>query len=195
VETLGSVRRLTPAGAGSRLVVAESNIAPQLVLGESVAVNGVCLTVVQRDADAFAFEVGPETLSRTNLGELVAGDVVNLERSLRVSDRLGGHLVQGHVDGRGTIANRHAEGDWDLVWVHCGPELTAQMVAKGSVAVDGVSLTVVNVSDTGFSVALIPHTLAMTTLGKKGVGATVNLETDVLAKYVMKCLENFHSQR
>jgi riboflavin synthase len=189
VEALGTVRRLASDGDGRLLTVAEPTFAPQLSLGESVAVNGACLTVVRRDAETFDFQAGPETLKRTNLGELQPGDRVNLERSLRLSDRLGGHLVQGHIDGLGHIASRQRQGDWETVWFRCPPELAAQMVSKGSVAVDGISLTVVDVTRDGFSVALIPHTLALTTLGFKPEGASVNLETDLLAKYVWKCLE------
>jgi riboflavin synthase len=144
---------------------------------------------VTRDETSFRFQVGPETLDRTNLGVLTAGDRVNLERSLRVSDRLGGHIVQGHIDGVGQVAERLTEGEWVKVWFRCPPELAAQMVPKGSVAVDGVSLTLVDVGPDRFSVALIPHTLAHTTLGFKGEGAAVNLETDLLGKYVWKFLQ------
>src|SRR5947209_19398820 len=115
VEALGTVRRLAPDGAGRHLVIAESTLAPQLTLGESVAVNGACLTVVERDAESFRFQVGPETLERTNLGELEIGHRVNLERSLRLADRLGGHLVQGHVDGLGRMVSRDRQGEWELV--------------------------------------------------------------------------------
>jgi riboflavin synthase len=188
VEALGTVRELTFDGAGCRLVLGTPGIAGELQLGESVAVNGVCLTVVGHDAESCAFQVGPETLRRTNLGELRIDDRVNLERSLRLSDRLGGHLVQGHVDGVGRVADRIPQGEWVTVWFSCPPELTAQMVSKGSVAVDGVSLTLVDVGPDRFRVALIPHTLAQTTLGFKGPGAAVNLETDLLAKYVHKYL-------
>jgi riboflavin synthase len=188
VETLGTVQRLTAAGAGRRLVVA-CRIAPELTLGESVCVNGACLTVVAHDETSFAFEVGPETLLRTNLGDLAAGDRVNLERSLRFSDRLGGHLVQGHIDGVGHVDERLTQGEWVTVWFRCHADLAGQMVTKGSVAVDGVSLTVVDVEAQRFSVALIPHTLSATTLGFKDAGAAVNLETDMLAKYVWKYLQ------
>lgn len=186
VESLGTVRRLTADDAGRLLVIAEPRLAPELQIGESVAVNGACLTVIQRDSEWFAFQAGPETLRRTNLGELAIGDRVNLERALRLSDRLGGHFVQGHIDGVGRIADRQRQGDWETVWFSCGPELARYMVSKGSVAVDGISLTVVEVAADRFSVAMIPHTLAMTTLGFKSVGAAINLETDILAKYVAK---------
>lgn len=187
VEVLGTVRQVRVDDASRTLIVAAPFCAG-LALGESVAVNGACLTVVERTAETCSFQAGPETLRRTNLGDLVAGDRVNLERSLRLNDRLGGHLVQGHIDAVGHIAERHRQGDWETVWFSCPAELTRQMVSKGSIAVDGVSLTLVDVADDRFSVALIPHTLALTTLGFKKPGAAVNLETDLLAKYVAKAL-------
>ena len=189
VEALGTVRRLESDGAGRWLDVEAPGLGGSLVLGESVAVNGCCLTVVAQDERSCRFQVGPETLSRTNLGELRPGDRVNLERSLRVGDRLGGHLVQGHIDGVGRIDQRVPQGDWVTMWFRCAPALTAQMVSKGSIAVDGISLTLVDVEAERFSVALIPHTLSVTTLGFKGPGVAVNLETDLLAKYVQKCLQ------
>ncbi len=188
VEALGTVRRIDGDGAGRELTIAVPAFAEELSIGESVAVNGACLTVVHHNAETCRFQAGPETLKRTNLGALVPGDRVNLERSLRMGDRLGGHLVQGHVDGIGRVADRSRQGEWELVWFSCPAELAAQMVPKGSVAVDGVSLTLVDVTADRFSVVLIPHTLAQTTLGFKKVSATVNLETDLLAKYVWKCL-------
>jgi riboflavin synthase len=191
VEVLGTVRDVVPDGAGRRLTVAAPEIAAGLAPGESVAVNGACLTVVARDAQTCAFQLAPETLGRTNLGGLRPGDRVNLERALRLSDRLGGHLVQGHVDGVGHVALRREEGGWVTAWFTCPRELAAQMVSKGSVTVDGVSLTLVDVGADRFSIALIPHTLENTTLGFKGPDDPVNLETDLLAKYVWKCLEQW----
>jgi len=188
VEALGTVCHLEADGAGRQLVITVPSLGSELAVGQSVAVNGVCLTIVERAADTCRFQAGPETLRRTNLGELIPGDRVNLERALRLGDRLGGHLVQGHVDGLGRVAEKIRQGDWELVWFGCPAELAAQMVPKGSVAVDGVSLTLVDVAADRFSVALIPHTLANTTLGFKQPGASVNLETDLLAKYVWKCL-------
>ena len=187
VESLGTVTRAEDTGAGRRLVVRDA-IGPQLAIGESVAVNGACLTVVEVRGEEFAFEVGPETLVRTNLGGLRAGDRVNLERSLKVGDRLGGHFVLGHVDAVGSIERRVRNGDWEDVWFRCPPELTRLMVPKGSVAVDGVSLTLVQVAADRFSVMLIPHTQAVTTLGFKTAGDPVNLEADMLAKHVAKLL-------
>jgi riboflavin synthase len=189
VEALGTVEELLDTGAGRRLRVREPGIAGAVKLGDSVAINGACLTVVAADAGALRFEVGPETLRLTNLGELRPGDRVNLERSLCLGDRLGGHLVQGHVDGLGRVGARLPQGEWETVWFSCPPDLAEQMVRKGSIAVDGVSLTLVDVERDRFSVALIPHTLANTTLGFKGPGAAVNLETDLLAKYVFKALQ------
>lgn len=188
VESLGIVRSVSSDGTGTLLTIEEPEIAKELALGESVAVNGCCLTVVATDERTFSFQAGPETLKLTNLGELRTGMKVNLERSLRVGDRLGGHIVQGHVDGVGKIAKRERQGEWEFVLFSCSPELTKQMIRKGSVTVDGVSLTVVDVTSDRFSVALIPHTMAITTLGFKQVGDTVNLETDLFAKYVFKYL-------
>lgn len=187
-EAMGTVREVRDDGAGRTLCIEEATIAAELPLGASVAVNGACLTVVERELTSFAFQVGPETLRCTNLGELQAGDRVNLERSLRVGDRLGGHIVQGHVDGLGRLERRERQGEWDMLWFTCDPPLTKQMVRKGSIAVDGVSLTLVDVTSGNFSVALIPHTLQMTTLGFKQPSATVNLETDYFAKIIVKYL-------
>jgi riboflavin synthase len=188
VEALGKVHTLTSDGPGRLLEIAEPRLAPHLVQGESVAVSGVCLTVVEHNEQTFRFQVGPETLRLTNLGQLHAGMSVNLERSLKVGDRLGGHIVQGHIDGLGRLDARESQGEWDMLRFSCHPELTRQMVPKGSIAVDGISLTLVDVTAESFSVALIPHTLAVTTLGLKLPGDAVNLETDLFAKYIAKYL-------
>jgi riboflavin synthase len=188
IESLGTIRRIEGQEPGRRLLIHAPDIAGELKAGDSVAINGACLTVVECDAETCSFQAGPETLRLTNLGELLPGDRVNLERALRLGDRLGGHLVQGHVDGTGRVAEQIQHGDWVMAWFSCPPELAAQMVRKGSVAVDGVSLTLVDVTADRFSVALIPHTLKLTTLGFKQAGRLVNLETDLLAKYVWKCL-------
>ncbi len=194
VEALGTVRQLQQQVNGSLLII-EVPFANQLAIGESVAINGACLTVVAHDATTCQFQAGPETLKRTNLGELQAGDRVNLERSLRLNDRLGGHIVQGHIDAVGAIDERLQQGAWMTIWFRCPKPLTSQIVAKGSIAVDGVSLTVVDVEAERFSVALIPHTLAMTTLGFKKPGDNVNLETDLFAKYVQKALQSMSGVR
>jgi len=189
VETLGILRRIDADANGRRLTIEAPIIAKELKAGESVAVNGACLTVLEHDRTTCTFAAGPETLRRTNLGQFVLGERVNLERALRLGDRLGGHVVQGHVDGIGKIIEKKKQGEWALMWFSCAPELAEQMAPKGSVAVDGVSLTLVDVAADRFSVALIPHTLAHTTLGFKQPGAVVNLETDLFAKYIWKCLK------
>lgn len=188
IESLGRVERIEPDGAGGRRLRVQAPFAAQLTIGESVAVSGACLTVVTRDGEGFDVQVSPETLAKTTFADLKPDDGVNLERSLQLGDRLGGHLVQGHVDGVGKVVERMHHGEWETMWFS-GPEaLIAPMVSKGSVAVDGVSLTLVEVERERFSVALIPHTLEMTTLGSRQPGDPVNIETDILAKYVEKLL-------
>jgi riboflavin synthase len=187
IEALGTVRRVERVGDGAELFV-EAPFAMDTSIGESIAVNGACLTVVSRDETALRFQAGFETLARTDLGELKSGNRVNLERALQFGDRLGGHLVSGHVDAVGRIAKRETHGEFELIWFSCPPEWTRQMISKGSIAIDGISLTLVDVTADRFSVMLIPHTLAVTTLGLKHAGDPVNLETDLLAKYVQKQL-------
>jgi riboflavin synthase len=169
---------------GSRLVVAAPETAASAVVGDSVSVAGVCLTVVEAEEGLIAFDVVPETLSRTALGGLEPGDAVNLEPSLRVGDRLGGHVVQGHVDAVGRVRSITPEGDSSRVWVDAPRAVLGSCIEKGSIAVDGVSLTVAAFDDDGFEVALIPHTLAVTTLGRLEPGVQLNLEADVLGKVV-----------
>ena len=156
--------------------------------GDSIAVNGVCLTVVEAKGDTFTVEVMKETYDRSSLGSLVPGDRVNLERAVTAATRLGGHIMQGHVDAVGVIESKAPGGGWEDVRITLPTGLDRYIVEKGSIAVDGISLTVVSVDATGFTVSLIPTTLALTTLGHKGVGALVNLEVDVIAKYVEKML-------
>jgi riboflavin synthase len=187
VQAVGRVEVVGDDGHGGKNIrISEPEIAAVVQVGESVAVNGSCLTVADRDAGSFRFQAGPETLARTNLGRLTAGDPVNLERALRVGDALGGHFVTGHVDAVGTVAERVTSGEWQTVWFDCPRELDELLVTKGSIAVDGVSLTLVDVRPGRFSVMLVPHTLSHTTLGVKPVGAAVNLECDLIAKHVQK---------
>jgi len=188
VESLGRVVEAVPEPPGLRLVVDATAIASDAALGDSICTSGCCLSVVRIEGPRLTFELGPETLARTTLGGLKPGAVVNLERSLRLHDRLGGHLVTGHVDGMGRLASKLQEGDWITCRFSAPPQLLGQMASKGSVAVDGVSLTLVDVTPTEFSVALIPHTLAHTTLGSLAVGDGVNLETDLVFKYVDRWL-------
>lgn len=188
VESLATVRELRPDGPGVRLAVTDAAIAARSRVGDSIAVNGCCLTIVEVTGSDMSFEAGAETLSRTNLGRLKAGSAVNLEASLRLGDSLGGHLVAGHIDAVGRLVRRSDEAQWSTMWFEVPRELTRQLASKGSVAVDGVSLTLVDVTDHSFSVALIPHTLSVTTLGKLQLGDEVNVETDLLAKYVERQL-------
>ena len=191
VQAVGSIRDVQDDGHGGRnLVVEHPPWVLPLALGESVAVNGVCLTVVSADGSAATFQAGPETLARTNLGTLEAGSRANLERALRVGDAVGGHFVTGHVDAVGRLLERTQTGEWQTVWVGFPKELGELLVNKGSVAVDGVSLTLVEVNDDRFSVMLIPHTLANTTLAATPVGGPLNLEADLLAKHVQKLVRN-----
>jgi len=192
VEELGTVERLLPASESGvnavRLFLLAPTIVKDAALGDSIAVNGCCLTVVKIARKTLAFDAGSETLGRTNLGLLKGSSRVNLERSLKLGDRLGGHLVTGHIDGQATLVERRDEGDWSHFTFRADRRLMRQMASKGSIAVDGVSLTLVDVKADRFSVALIPFTLAHTTLGLLKTGQTVNLETDLLAKYVERQL-------
>ncbi len=190
VEALGTVVEVCPEPPGCKLWVQEPRIVPEVRVADSVAVNGCCLTVVEVEGDRMAFDVGPETLRRTNLGRLTPGSRVNLERSLRVGDRLGGHFVTGHIDDVGTLLQRTDQGDWSFCWFQVPRRLSRQMAPKACIAVDGVSLTIVDSEPDRFSVALIPYTLAVTTLGLLKVGDPVNLETDLLAKYVQRLIES-----
>jgi riboflavin synthase len=210
VEELGEIAELTDLGTAARIAVRGKTVTTDARHGDSISVNGVCLTVVDVDGDTFTADVMAETLDRSSLGALAPGDPVNLERAALVSSRLGGHIVQGHVDGVGTIVARESAEHWEVVTFTLPASLERYVVEKGSITIDGVSLTVAavgsspaglspagssraGVSPVGgitFSVSLIPTTLALTTLGHKGIGAPVNLEVDVIAKYVEKLLSS-----
>jgi riboflavin synthase len=196
VEELGEVVGLEPNGDSARLVVRGPKVTSDAARGDSIAVNGVCLTVTESGDGEFAADVIGETLKHSTLGSLAAGTPVNLERPVQPGGRLGGHIVQGHVDGTGTILSRQPGTDWEVVRISVPPELARYVVYKGSVAVDGISLTVSGLADDGgadhrdcwFEVSLIPETLQRTTLGFKQPGAVVNLEVDLIAKYVERLL-------
>ena len=189
VEELGSVVGVEPQGDAVRLRIRGPVVTSDAVHGESIAVNGVCLTVVEHGDGEFTADVMQETLDRSSLGVLVAGSRVNLERPVTLEARLGGHLVQGHVDGTGTILERTPSEHWEVVRVSLPDDLGRYVVEKGSITVDGVSLTVVEAARDSFTVSLIPTTLGLTTLGPKSVGDPVNLEVDVVAKYVERMLQ------
>lgn len=188
VEELGEVAELVDLGDAARIAVRGKTVTGDAGHGDSIAVNGVCLTVVGVDGDTFTADVMKETLDRSSLGALAVGDPVNLERAATLATRLGGHLVQGHVDGVATIVSRAPAEQWEIVTFTLPAALGRYVVEKGSITVDGVSLTVTGVTDDTFSVSLIPTTLALTTLGHKGPAAPVNIEVDVIAKYVEKLL-------
>lgn len=189
VEALGKTAAIISEPPGCRLVIEEAILAPTLKVADSVAVNGCCLTIIEKTDRTFTFQAGPETLARTNLGQLVSGSPVNLERALSLGDRLGGHFVSGHIDGQAELSRIENHGDWQDYFFAIPQELAAQMASKGSVAVDGVSLTLVQCERNLFSVALIPYTLNVTTLGQRKIGDKVNIETDILAKYVQRLVE------
>ena len=189
IEELGRIRALTPAEGGARIEIDATLVLDDAAIGASIAVNGCCLTVVELDDGGWAADAVTETLERTSLGTLRAGDPVNLERPVRLADRLGGHVVQGHVDGVGTLVNREPLPDGSTRMRFAAPAgLLRYVVEKGSITVDGISLTVAALHRDGFDIAVIPHTLAVTTLGSKQPGDPVNLEVDVLAKYVERLL-------
>ena len=188
VEELGTVTGLEDQGDALRLTIAATTVLEDVKHGDSIAVNGCCLTVVETADGSWTADVMQETLDKTSLRGAAPGDVVNLERAVTPQTRLGGHLVQGHVDGVGTILRRTPSEHWEIVEISLPAELARYVVDKGSIAVDGVSLTVVEAGEDRFTVSLIPETLARTTLGRKQAGALVNLETDIIAKHVERLL-------
>ena len=196
VEGLGTVARLEAESAGIKIVI----VPPKNMLagepggcqptrcGDSIAINGCCLTVISIESEFWSFQAGKETLSKTNLGQLVPNDLVNRERSLPANGRLGGHFVQGHVDGVGIVDAIERDNEWVTMGFEVPNSIAQLLVPKGSISVDGVSLTIVNAEKSRFTVALIPHTLSVTTLGHRSVGQTVNIETDILGKYAKQFL-------
>jgi len=189
IETNGTIDRISSRGPGVELTIRASQaIVDELVLGESVAVDGACLTVTQIIHGRFTVDASAETMERTTLGERRIGDRLHLERALRLGDRLGGHWVTGHVDGVGILRSRDTLGEASQLWFTTPQEISKYLVSKGSIAIDGASLTINGIDDQGFSVVLIPHTLSILNLAHKRVGASVNLEADILGKYVERLL-------
>ncbi|ULA65291.1 MAG: Riboflavin synthase [Nitrospira sp.] len=189
VEEMGAVISVEKTLAGTRMTLLASAVMSDLKIGDSVSVNGICLTAVSRHESSFAVEVSPETLSVTTLGLLTAGTPVNLERAMKLSERIGGHLVAGHVDGVGTIRSRQQDGNAVVFTIEAPQDILKYCVVKGSITVDGISLTINDVTNHGFSIAIIPHTAKVTTLGLKQVNDSVNLESDLIGKYVERLLQ------
>jgi len=189
IVEMGDVVSLIRKGNGARLSLDAKTLSRDAKLGDSIAINGTCLTVVEIRGDVLSFDLSEETLGSSNLGELKVKDRVNLEPALRLDDRLGGHFVTGHIDGRGKIRSKTLEGDVYKIVIGTEPWIAEYLVEKGSVAVDGISLTVVDVLKDGFSLVIIPHTSRLTTIGFKGTGDSVNVEVDILGKYVSRFLK------
>ena len=190
IEEVGALERL----AGGEIAIRAEKVLEDVALGDSIAVNGICLTVTHFDAAHFTADVMPETVRRTSLAELKRGSRVNLERALTLRSRLGGHIVSGHIDGVGTIAAMQEEGNAILLTVRAGADILRYIVEKGSVALDGISLTVARVSAADFTVSLIPHTREITNLREKCSGSRLNIETDILGKYVEKLFPGVRTQ-
>ena len=195
IEEIGTVKRVQHSGSSSFIEIQAKKVLEDVHMGDSIAVNGVCLTVTHFDSSVFRADVMNETLSRSSLGSLTTGSPVNLERAMAANGRFGGHIVSGHIDGTGTITD--IKNDGIAVWytVSAAPELLRYIVEKGSIAIDGISLTVAKVTDTSFSVSIIPHTAARTILGTKKAGDTVNLENDIIGKYAEKLMKPAESPK
>ncbi len=189
VEEMGVVKSLEKALTGTRLTILASAVLQDLAVGASISVNGACLTVVARNEKDFSTEVSPETLAVTSLGKLAPGSPVNLERAMRLNERIGGHLVAGHVDGVGMIRGRQQDGNAILLTIEAPEEVLRYCVHKGSVTIDGISMTINEVTDRTISISVIPHTAKVTTLGLKQPGDSVNLESDLIGKYVERLLQ------
>lgn len=188
IEELGEIKSIDPKGKESRLTIKAKKVLEDAGPGDSISANGVCLTVVNISKGAFSADISLETLKVTNLGNLKIGDKINLERSLKITDRLSGHIVSGHVDGTGVIKEKKIEESTIYPWIEVPDDFCKYMVLRGSIAVDGVSLTIAGIRGNRFKVAIIPHTASLTTLGVKGVGDSVNIEVDMVAKYIEKIL-------
>ncbi|ODT46372.1 MAG: riboflavin synthase subunit alpha [Nitrospira sp. SCN 59-13] len=190
VEEMGAVSILNKGLAGTRLTIMASTVMTDLTIGASVSVNGACLTAVARTDHDFSVDVSPETLAVTTLGNLTTGSPVNLERAMKLNERIGGHMVSGHVDGIGAIRSRHQDGNALVLEIEAPKDILRLCVQKGSITVDGISLTINEVTERSFLVAIIPHTAKVTTLGLKQVGDKVNLESDLIGKYVERLLQD-----
>lgn len=184
IEGFGKVTAIRPAGQGKKLTFGSEFALDGTKVGDSIAVNGACLTAVAIGGKQFTADVSPETMNKTVLGKLSIGDRVNLERALRISDRIDGHLVSGHIDGIGVLKRKETKSNAIIVTISTTEDLLAQMIKKGSVAVDGISLTINSIGNDGFEVSIIPHTAKLTTIGFKKIGDLVNIETDMIGKYV-----------
>ena len=194
IEETGTVRNVSIQGSSGSIRIEASLVLSGTRQGDSIAVNGVCLTVTSMDKKSFTADVMAETLRRSNLGQLKSGDLVNLERAMPADGRFGGHIVSGHIDGTGTISRLEEEGNATWVYIRTSQDILALIVEKGSIAIDGISLTVAKVGDEDFAVSIIPHTSLHTTLLKKKVGAVVNLENDIVGKYVQRLLGQSQSE-
>ena len=188
VEELAKIKSIIPKSKGTRYAISAEIVVNDLKIGDSISVNGVCLTIVKRGKDSFCMDLVEETLNKSNLGELKVGDFVNLERAMKVSDRLGGHIVQGHVETLGVILEKQMQDEEAILSVGLDPEWMRFCIPKGSITLDGVSLTIARINGNIIEIALIPHTLENTTLGIKGKSETLNIETDIIGKYIDRLL-------
>ena len=188
VEELAQIKSIEPKSKGIRYAISSEVVVDDLKIGDSISVNGVCLTIVKRGKDSFCMDLVEETLNKSNLGELKVGDSVNLERAMKVSDRLGGHIVQGHVETLGVILEKQMQDEEAILSVGLDPEWMRFCIPKGSITLDGVSLTIARINGNIIEIALIPHTLENTTLGIKGKSETLNIETDIIGKYIDRLL-------
>ena len=190
IEEVGKIKNISKTSSGILLTISADKVLRDCNLGDSIAVNGICLTVTKFDNDSFTVDVMNETVRKTTLYKLTQNSYVNLERAMLVNSRFGGHIVSGHIDGTGTISDIKKDGIAFIYKINTTKEITKYIINKGSITIDGISLTVVSVSDTSFTVSIIPHTMTVTILGKKKIGDMVNLENDCIAKYVEKMLDN-----